>query len=313
MLNAEPISSLKTPVVHTIIVTYNGMQWIEKCLKSLQDSSIPTHIIVIDNCSIDETPSFVEQQFPDVELIKSQDNLGFGRGNNIGLKIALDKNADYVFLLNQDAWIRPNTIQELIVVHKSNNEYGVLSPVHLNGTEKELETKFAEYAGPENTQGFLSDIYTNQLKPVYTCKFVNAAAWLISKDCLSIVGGFNPLFPHYGEDEDYINRVKFWKFKVGIAPHAVITHDSIFSWGKIEYNPVRNLIFNLIPLANINQRHRSCWLQFIKKSFDELSTQLLFRKFKRFKIRHQAFWSTIFKYQSVKKARLESEKPKAFL
>ena len=299
--------------IYTIIVTYNGMAWVEKCLKSLQTSTMPTHIIVIDNCSTDKTPVFIEQNFPDVELIRSQENLGFGKGNNIGFKKALEKNADYVFLLNQDAWVQPDTIQKLVEVHTKNIEYGVLSPVHLNGTEKELETKFAEYAGPENTPEFLSDLYTQQLKPIYTAKFVNAAAWLISRDCLSKTGGFNPLFPHYGEDEDYINRIKFWKFKVGIVPNALITHDSIFSWEKIEYNPVRNVIFNLIPLANISHRHRSAWLMFLKKSFDELTSQLLFRKFKRFNTRHKAFWSTLMMYQQIKKARIKSSQPKAFL
>ncbi len=299
--------------VFTIIVTYNGMEWIERCLNSLRVSTVQTHVIVIDNLSSDETANFIQQNFKEVDLIRSKINLGFGKGNNIGLKKALEENADYVFLLNQDAWVQPDAIKNLIEVHKTNKEYGVLSPAHLNGTEKELETKFAEYAGPENTNGLLSDLFTQQLKPVYTTNFVNAAAWLISKDCLLKVGGFNPLFPHYGEDEDYINRVRFWKLKVGIVPSAIITHDSIFSWEKIEHHPVRNLIYNLIKLVNINQRHRSCWLVFLKKSFDELTGQLLFRKFKRFKTRHKAFWSTIAKYQAIKKARFESIKPKAFL
>ncbi len=299
--------------IFTIVVTYNGMQWIEKCIKSLKNSSIKTHIIVIDNLSTDGTPDYIEQNFNHIELIRSQENLGFGRGNNIGLKKAIKNNADYVFLLNQDAWVQTDTIEKLIHVQQNNSEYGILSPAHLNGLEDSLETKFAEYAGPDNSPNLLSDLYMNHLKDIYTTRFVNAAAWLITKECLQKTGGFNPLFPHYGEDENYINRAHYWGFKVGIAPKTQITHDSVFSWEKIEYHPVRNLIFNLIPLANINHRYRSACLLFLKKSFDELTFYLLFRKFKKFNTRHKAFWKTIRKFSEIKKARKNSLQPTAFL
>ncbi|MBR8535742.1 glycosyltransferase family 2 protein [Carboxylicivirga sediminis] len=301
------------PSIYTIIVTYNGMQWIDRCISSLLESVLPTHILVIDNLSTDGTPDYIEQHFPQVELIRSEQNLGFGKGNNIGMQKALEVAADYVFLLNQDAWIKPDTLQVLVNAHKSDSEYGVLSPVHLNAQEDGLETKFAEYTGPENTRGLLSDLYKNSLRQVYTTKFVNAAAWLISLECLSKVGGFNPLFPHYGEDEDYINRVHYWDFKVGIVPKAQVTHDSIFSWEKIEHHPVRNVIFNLIPLANINHRYRSAWLLFLKKSMDELSTLLLFRKFKKFKTRFKAFWQTLKQYKKIKDYRQNSLKPKSHI
>ena len=60
---------------------------------------------------------------------------------------------------------------------------------------------------------------------VYEIKFVNAAAWLISRNCIETVGGFNPLFFLYGEDNDYLTRVKYHKFKVGVYPDANIYHD----------------------------------------------------------------------------------------
>jgi N-acetylglucosaminyl-diphospho-decaprenol L-rhamnosyltransferase len=96
--------------VVVIIVTYNGAGWIEKCLNSLRNSSLNTDVIVIDNASTDETVSLIENLYPEVELVKRANNLGFGQANNIGLRMALDQNADFVFLLNQDAWIDQDTI-----------------------------------------------------------------------------------------------------------------------------------------------------------------------------------------------------------
>lgn len=303
----------KNITIYPIIVTYNGLKWIDKCLGSLRTSTLPLHTIVIDNASTDGTPDYIATHYSEVELIRSPQNLGFGKGNNIGLQKALDDGADYVFLLNQDAWIMPDTIEKLVEVHQKNQEYGILSPVHLNGENSGLETKFAEYAAPDNTPDLLSNLFLGNLKLVYTTKFVNAAAWLISKDCLIKTGGFNSLFPHYGEDEDYINRVHYWNFKTGIVPKAIVTHDSIFNWEKIEHHPVRNVIFNLIPLSNINHRYRSVWLLFIKKSIDDLTSLLLFRQFKRFKTRFTAFFKTVILFGKIKKSRHESMKHSAFL
>lgn len=313
MDNFEEKKLILTQKIYVIIVTYNGMQWLDRCLGSLLKSTISVHTIVVDNASTDETTNHIEQDYPEVELIRSTENLGFGKGNNVGLKKALDENADYVFLLNQDAWIEPDAIEKLVKAHQSTTGFGVLSPVHLNGTGSGLETKFAEYASPDNTPNYLSELYMGTIKTVYETKFVNAAAWLISKECLFKTGGFNPLFPHYGEDENYLQRVKFLGMKVGIVTNSTITHDSDFSWEKIQFNPQRNLIFNLIPLADVNLPYRSACLLFIKRSLDELTSFLLFRKFKNFRVRGKACWQTLLLVRKIKKSRKQSHVKTAFL
>ena len=66
-------------IVYTIIVTYNGAKWINKCFGSLQSSSIPLKIIAVDNNSKDNTPQIIKAKFPDVEVIETGENLGFGK------------------------------------------------------------------------------------------------------------------------------------------------------------------------------------------------------------------------------------------
>ena len=94
--------------VKIIIVTYNGMQWLARCLSSC----IGYDVIVVDNASTDKTITFIKENFPDVKLIKQNSNLGFGQANNIGLSIALKEDVDYIFLLNQDAYLQPETIKD---------------------------------------------------------------------------------------------------------------------------------------------------------------------------------------------------------
>jgi GT2 family glycosyltransferase len=83
------------PKIYFIIVTYNAMKWAEKCFTSLRQSSVPVHCIVVDNGSTDGTQKYITSNFPEVELIQSEKNLGFGKANNIGIEKAYQKGADF--------------------------------------------------------------------------------------------------------------------------------------------------------------------------------------------------------------------------
>src|SRR5210317_1231583 len=109
--------------VYAIVVTYQGLKWYKKCFDSLQDSTIPVKIIAVDNGSGDGSVDFINNNFKGIQLISQGSNQGFGKANNRGIKEALKQNADYVFLLNQDAWVEPPTIEKLISVHKEQPEY----------------------------------------------------------------------------------------------------------------------------------------------------------------------------------------------
>ncbi|MGQ7945249.1 glycosyltransferase family 2 protein [Flavobacterium sp. WC2509] len=210
-----------------IIVTYNGMKWIKDCLNSVLNSSIPISIIVVDNCSTDGTAEFIKSNFPQVSLIDQKENLGFGRANNIGISLALKESSDYVFLLNQDAFIEKDTIEKLIKVSQENIEYGILSPIHTNGNATELDESFCYYISKSSGRRFVSDFVLNKIKKdIYNLPMINAAAWLIPKTVLENVGGFDSAFFLYGEDDNYCQRVLYHNFQIGIVPTVCIKHDS---------------------------------------------------------------------------------------
>jgi GT2 family glycosyltransferase len=211
--------------LYVIIVTYNGIQWIEKCLLSVINSSIKLNIIIVDNNSNDETISLIQKKYPEVLLFPQKKNLGFGKANNLGISYALKNNCDYVFLLNQDAYLEKNTIEKLISVHKNNLDYGILSPIHLNGDGSKLDRNFSFNLTYDNNNYFYFDAIVNKLKIIYPIPFVNAAAWLLPKETLKKVGGFDPLFFHYGEDDNYCQRVLFHNFKIGVVSKSYVMHD----------------------------------------------------------------------------------------
>lgn len=212
--------------VYVIVVTYNAMMWIEECLTSLYSSSLPINVIVVDNNSSDNSVSFIKSKFPNVNLLEQKNNLGFGKANNLGIKEAYVSGAEYFFLLNQDARVATNTIKKLVEAHQKEPEFGIVSPMHLNGKGDALDYKFSKFIEPSKCKKIYSDIYLNTIQDkIYDTEFVNAAAWLISKKCIETVGGFSPSFFHYGEDINYVQRVVFHQLKVGVFPNCIVFHD----------------------------------------------------------------------------------------
>jgi len=220
-----------------VIVTYNAMPWIDSCLQSVKSFNV----VVVDNFSNDDTVSHILKFYPDVVVFPQTKNLGFGQGNNLGIRYALDSGAGSVFLLNQDAYVSEGSIEKLISLQASNPDYGILSPIHLNGNGAALDYMFSLYLQPNVNPSFYSDyvlgLTTNE---IYKVPFVNAAAWLISRECIEKVGGFDPIFFHYGEDDNYCQRVLFHGLKIGVVRGTFIQHDredrknKVFSKGSNE-------------------------------------------------------------------------------
>jgi GT2 family glycosyltransferase len=206
---------------YIIIVTYNVITWLHKCLKSCFHYSI----IIVDNASTDETVSFIEANYPDITLLKQQKNLGFGKANNLGISYALKNGCDYVFLLNQDAYLEKGAIERMIAIHKNNFGYGILSPMHLDGKGDKLDKKFSNYLRFDANNFIFRDAFKNKLNEIYPIHFVNAAAWLLPKETLQKIGGFDPIFSHYGEDDNYCQRALYHNLKIGVIPKAFVKHD----------------------------------------------------------------------------------------
>ena len=148
--------------IYTIIVTYNGSAWIRKCLDTLLQSTVNTSIIVIDNASADDTCSVISKDYPHVCVTKLSFNIGFGRANNIGIKIAYDAGATHFFLLNQDACVEPDTIEKLVIQEEQNPQFGIISPMHLNGSGEGLDANFALYINPAGCADLFSDLCLNR-------------------------------------------------------------------------------------------------------------------------------------------------------
>lgn len=295
--------------VFTIIVTYNGMKWLNKCLSSLEESNYSTSIVIIDNGSTDGSINFIKKNFPEVHIIESKENLGFGKANNQGIAYALKNNADFFFLLNQDAYVFPDTIGNLINNFKENPKYGIISPIQLKNN-LEVETLFLHYIRKyPNIQGSYSPLhhYENKVLPI---EFTNAALWMISKYCIEKVGGFSPLFYHYGEDIDYTNRIKFHHFKNGVSCNAFGIHDreikpklSVSEYNKKKQHPGPWPLKYYIILSNPNYSIYNRGMVAMKLFLTSLIKHILNFNFFSVKYDFIVIWEVIKKTSYIRRIR----------
>ena len=205
--------------VLVIIVTYNALKWVKKCLTSVEKSTLPADVLVIDNGSTDGTLPLIRTDFPRTRIIETGENLGFGAANNRGLRIAHDECYDFAYLLNQDAWLQKDTLEKLVAAHKP--DWGVLSPMQLNAhgrRDKRFNRKCGKYIDAA-LKGYHSD------NLIVEVPFVMAAHWLVSRRAIETVGGFSPAFRQYGEDDNWLHRLHFHKLMCGVVPAAQAVHD----------------------------------------------------------------------------------------
>ena len=288
--------------ISVVVVTYNGEIWIKKNIDSLLKSNYPIDVIFVDNASTDQSIALIKE-YKNIQLIQNNTNLGFGKANNIGIDIAIKNGADAIFLLNQDTWIFENTITNLAEKLFGNPDLGIVSPMHYSADKTILDSSFDTYYNKNKIE-----VDSNSIRIV---PFVNAAAWLVSKDCFQKVGYFEPIFNHYGEDRNFCDRVHYHKFKIGIVKNSAICHDRI-----VKLNSNKTLLQSqylvLIQLINCNNSLFTALLLGLKsvfglpkfhfKSQGLLKSIFLFYKLKRY------YFRLLLDIKTIKLIRFNSKK-----
>ncbi|MDO9050582.1 MAG: glycosyltransferase family 2 protein [Methylotenera sp.] len=205
------------PQISVIIVNFNTADYLLACLNSLQkQTQVLIEIIVVDNASTDNSIEVIESFAPsNLKLIKSMDNLGFGRANNLAVKYA---NGDYILLLNPDTSLdSPLTIFDLLNHYQSNN-FGFLAPL-INEPRKN-KFVYPKYKYPGQKYAIFTKF--NQLPGEIA--WVLGACIFMTKSLYNELQGFDPDFFLYGEDVDICLRARKLGYKIGFNPNIQITH-----------------------------------------------------------------------------------------
>lgn len=236
--------------IYAILVSYNAMQWVDRCLGSLLQSTVPISIIVVDNKSTDSTVTYIQEEYKNVILLPQEENLGFGQANNVGIRYAMQHGCTHILLLNQDAWIDSDMVEKLLAY---DDEHSLLSPIHLTGDGKKIDHNF--YCNAILHSKEFNRYKTEQALGIhskYATDKINAACWLLPRKILEEIGGFNPLFFHYAEDDDYLQRLHYHGKKVYFVSGTFCYHDREFVRPK---DPSKQSIYQHLVLRTVDINH----------------------------------------------------------
>ena len=227
------------PLVYCVILNLNGRELLLETLASVSQMDYANfRMLVVDNGSNDDSVEAVRRDYPQVELIETGENLGFGGGNNVGIEHALAAGADWVFLLNNDITVDPALLTELLHVAATDWRIGVLgAKIYYHHSPDRIW-----YAG--GRVNFVTGIISHrgirkadrgQFDEVEDTGYVTGCAFLIRRAALEVTGGFDPLFhPSYTEDADLSLRVQRAGFRTVYVPAGKVWHKvSSFSGGEL--------------------------------------------------------------------------------
>jgi GT2 family glycosyltransferase len=214
---------MESPKVFVLILNYNGKDTLTRCLQSVYQTDYPNfEVAVVDNDSKDGSLEEAKNLFPRAHFIKNSANLGFAAGNNIGIRFALEKMADYVWVLNNDTKIEKDTLSQLVSEGENSPKIGILSPLILHSKTKNIWFGGGKihWLSMKTTHVPPQSLY-NAAASDYIC----GCAMLVKKDVFRKAGLFDEHFFLYYEDADLSVRARKAGFELRILPKAHVFHD----------------------------------------------------------------------------------------
>lgn len=226
------------PAISIITVTMNHLPLLKEMLNSLFVTCVPNisfEVILVDNNSTDGTVEFVEKTYPSVHIIENKQIYGFAKNNNIGARLA---QGEYIFILNPDIILLPDSIDILYSYLKENSSAGIVAPRLLNpdfsiqrSARNFMNLKLLFYRiftfGKDDTSNktvqtyLMPELSDDQPTAVDWCL---GAALLFKSDFYRELGGFDEHFFLYVEDTDICQRCWFARKKVIYLPQAEMIH-----------------------------------------------------------------------------------------
>lgn len=214
------------PTVTIIVLNYNGLEHLKDCFSSLTELDYPAErlrLMLVDNASTDGSVEYMQARYPQVRLVRSEENVGFGSGNNLG---AREATGQYVVFLNNDMWVLPQFVRGLVKSVQSGPDVVCAGAKILNwdGTRFDFAGSAADFAGHAYQIGWGKPFTPDRFAEIQPTLFACGGAMMIDRQVFLDVGGFDDDYFIYYEDLDLGWRLWLLGYKVVFAPDAVVHH-----------------------------------------------------------------------------------------
>lgn len=283
------------PLVSIITINYNESEVTLDLLQSIRRLTYPNYeIIVVDNASPNDNPDNIKEKYPEVNLIKSKENLGFAGGNNLGVKQA---KGDYLLFINNDTIVPKGFIEPLVETLQENKNIGMVSPkikFHWDPTLIQYAgyTPMSHWTIRNNSIGYHQKDNGDFDKAGET-QSIHGAAMMIPKTVVENVGMMTEIYFLYYEEHDWAEMVKRAGYKIYYQPKSHILHKESVSTGK--FSPLKTYYIsrNRILFARRNFKPFQLFISLLFQCFVSIPKNTLVFIIKREFEHLRAFWRAI--------------------
>ena len=238
--------------VLVVLVNYNTSELVPDVLKSIDESEVEVSILLVDNgSSVEDYEELKKLSDVRLHLLRLEKNVGFVKGNNIGIQYAMEKFNDfqYIFLLNTDAYIKPNLIGGLKKILDANSNAACISPKIFS---RDGRTWYGGSSLNFKKGSVTSTVNIDEKKPslFYKVDVFNGCAVLFRLDRFLQAGMLNEKLFMYYEEADSSLRIKELGYDILYAPGFDVLHDVSYSTRKVSYLKTYYMTRNKFMLFN---------------------------------------------------------------
>lgn len=235
---------MSTPLVCAIVLNYQNADETIACVNAVQELGYPrVRILVLDNCSSDGSQERIEQALPGVEVLQTGRNLGYGHGNNLGIRNALAAGADFVWLLTPDVRVQPRSLDALVDAMIQNTELGICGPVIHAGKECIVSSRLHPRLGWFASHTVRGEAELSGLPAVLPTDYVDGCAIMIRGELVEDIGLLREDFFLYYEETEYCARATLNGWRVSLVSQShVHTRPISEERNEREYYMVRNSV-----------------------------------------------------------------------
>jgi len=215
-----------SPKVFIIILNWKNWPDVLECLESIKNNDYPNYqVVIVDNDS-EEKP---QPPSPEIKIVYNEENLGFSGGNNVGIKYALENNADYVLLLNDDTIVDQNFLSKLVEAGESDKSFGMIGPkVYFYDEPNRLWDSGGKinWLYNKGTMRGYNEIDKGQYDspPIQETEYINGCCLLVKKEVINQIGLMAEDYVAYYEDADWSTRARQAGYKCIFVPQSEIWH-----------------------------------------------------------------------------------------
>ncbi|MGC9025510.1 MAG: glycosyltransferase family 2 protein [Chloroflexia bacterium] len=216
-------------LVFIVVLNWNNAPDTLECLASLQQLDYPNYrILVVDNGSEDGSPEKIRARYPEVDLLVLGQNLGYGAGNNAGIHCALEHDAEYVLLLNNDALVSSTALTRMVQIAETKPNCGLVGPLTYCTPDKDLlfsaGGRISWYAARACHRYMFVPQHCYTARNPESVDFIAGCAMLASRRLIKTAGLLDPDYFLNLEDVEWCVRARRHGFSVWLAPEAQIWH-----------------------------------------------------------------------------------------